>query len=987
MKKKYAPCKGLLPLTMLLFTGIVVIAQPKISGIVRGAEGLPLAGVTIAIQGTPVATSSAADGSFSILAKKGDVLIFSTVGREKAMVKLLDQVFLNISLPFNSKSLEDVVIIGYGTSQKRDLTGAVAKITAGDFNKGNVTDPLQLVQGKIAGLLITKPGGDPNGELTVRIRGATSLEGQPPLVVIDGMAIDDFYKAISTLNPADVESFTVLKDASSAAIYGSRGANGVLLITTKTSRIAKPVVAYDGWCGVEQISRRFQVLNASQWRAATAALGGASLDQGADMDWQSAISQRAFSHSHTISIRGGTDAMNYRGSMGYINQEGVIINTGKEVMTGRLNIHQKSLNEKLAVDYNINASVTNRTLLFDQWSTGLTRTGGSFTFDVASGYLPVWPSYNPDGSYFNIANNSYLNPLFLLKEIDRKQRENFFQTSVKADYTLLKGLNAGILGALSRANTVHDYFYPGVRERNDKAEASKFNNNKQNFSGDIHVHYQKSFRKQTAEITGVYEYNRFINDGFGVTARGFLVPQLLNNNLGTATNVQTGDLSSYKNEVKLISFLGRLVYTYDNRIIFTANFRRDGSSKFGSNNRWGNFPSFAFAWRLDRAGFLKNSKWLNDLKLRVSYGFTGNQENLPPYAYQQLYGPTGPYLYNGQVLQSYAVVQEPNPDLKWEVRRSLNIGADFTLFNDRLHGTIDVFHDKTSDMLFLYDLPQPPFLSDKVSANAATATNKGTEVTLDATPLLTKNWKWDLHFNIGTLKNRITNLSGQFNGTSLSITNRHYGYAEGAGFSGTYVSELKPGYPAGVFWLPQFAGLDADGHALYNNYDGNGKLSGTSMFYTDKDRVFIDPTPRFSWGFTTNLTYKRFDLSFFLRGVQGQKIFANSLLNLGTSVFLPARNVGVDALTNGFADQPQPSSYWVKDGSFVRLDNVTAGYRFKGTKDLAILRLYVTASNLLLLTKYKGIDPEIRTEGAQRYIDNQYYPKTKGFLLGVNMAF
>ncbi|HET7897090.1 MAG TPA: hypothetical protein VFL47_05460, partial [Flavisolibacter sp.] len=342
-----------------------------------------------------------------------------------------------------------------------------------------------------------------------------------------------------------------------------------------------------------QVSRRFEVLDAAQWRAATAALGGASLDQGANMNWQKAITQTAFSHSHSISLRGGTEAMNYRGSMGYLNQQGVVINTGKEVFNGRLNLHQKSLNDKLEVDYNIHTSVTNRDLLFDQSSTGLTRTGGSFTFDVATAYLPVWPAYNPDGSYFNIPNNSYINPLFLLKEIERKQRENFFQASVKTDYTLLKGLKAGFLAALSRANDVHDFFYPGVRERNDKAEASKFNYNKQNFSGDMHVHYQKSFRKQTAEITGVYEYNRFINDGFGVTARGFLVPQLLNNNLGTATNVQTSDLFSYKNEVKLISFLGRLVYTYDNRFIFTANFRRDGSSKFGSHHRWSNFPSFA----------------------------------------------------------------------------------------------------------------------------------------------------------------------------------------------------------------------------------------------------------------------------------------------------------------------------------------------------------------------------------------------------------
>jgi iron complex outermembrane receptor protein len=287
-----------------------------------------------------------------------------------------------------------------------------------------------------------------------------------------------------------------------------------------------------------------------------------------------------------------------------------------------------------------------------------------------------------------------------LKEVYSKQNENFFQSSVKADYELVKGLKAGLFGALSKGNDVYDYFYPGITGRNEKSEAAKRNSNKHIYSADIHGSYSKNFGKHAIDITGVYEYNRFVNDGFGVKARGFLVRELLNNNLGTATDVQTSDISSYKNEVKLISFLGRVVYSFDDRFILSVNFRRDGSSKFGSNNRWGNFPSIALAWRLNNENFMKELTWLSNLKLRISYGLTGNQENLPPYSYQLLYGPAGPYLYNGQFLQSYAIAQENNPDLKWEVRKSFNLGVDFSVLSDRVNGTMIISRIKRMTCCF-----------------------------------------------------------------------------------------------------------------------------------------------------------------------------------------------------------------------------------------------------------------------------------------------
>ena len=960
-------------------------AQQKVSGTIRGTDNQPIIGATIVVKGTNRSGISNKDGSFSIEATAGDLLMISSVGMMEKNVAVGQGNFINIIMTISVGSIDEVMLIGYGTTRKKDLTGSATRFNIKEFTTGIITNPMQQVQGKVAGLVVTQPGGDPNGEFTVRIRGATSLEGQPPLLVIDGIAIDDFNKALATLNPADIESYDILKDASASAIYGSRGANGVILVTTKRARSGKTVVEYNGFVGLEKVSGNLDLLSAAQWREATASSGGGGLDKGADVDWQKETTREAVSTSHTLGISGGNDQFNVHGSVGYLKQDGVVKFTGREMISARLLASQKAMMNKLEIQYGINTSSIKRDLLPDQTTTSQSRTGGSSFFNLVDSYLPVWPVYQSDGSYNQVPGN--LNPLFTLDKVYSKREENFYQASAKLDYKIIRGLKAGVLGALTKANDVYDYFVPIVPGYINQSSATKQNYNKQNFTGDIHADYQQQVNKHRFGFTGVYEYNKFVNDGFGVNARGFLVPELLNNNLGTATDIQTSDIFSFKNEVKLISFLGRFTYNFDDRYLFTANFRRDGSSKFGENNRWGNFPSFAIAWRASNENFMRNIKWISDLKLRVSYGFTGNQENIPPYAYQQLYGPAGAYFYNGQVYQSYAITQENNPDLKWEVRKSFNIGLDFSIFDNRIGGTIDYFNDETEDMLFQYDLPQPPFITNKVTANAANAYNKGFEITVNAAIVRNINFNWSVQANLGVLKNSITNLSGQFKGVDLSITNRYYGYAQGRGFSGFYVSMLQVGYPAGVLWLPEHAGLDASGHELYNNYDSAGKLIGTSNNYTDQDRVFIDPTPDYSWGITNTFRYKNADFSFFLRGVQGQKIFANSLLVLETTTRLPSSNVTEKALTNGFTEQPQPSTYWVRDASFMRLDNLSFGYNIRNLKGVSSLRFYLTASNLFVITKYEGIDPEIKTEGSQRYIDDSYYPKTRGFSVGVNAVF
>ena len=833
--------------------------------------------------------------------------------------------------------------------------------------------------------------------LIVRIRGSTSLEGQPPLLVIDGVAIDDFYKSINTLNPSDIDSYDVLKDASAAAIYGSRGANGVILISTKKGMAGKTSVDYQGYSSIETVANELDLLSGDEWREATKEMNAGSIDQGANTDWQDVISQTGFLHSHTVGISSGNEKINFRGSIGYLKQQGVILNTGKEMITSRLTANQKSFNDQLEIRYGVNISLITRDFLPDQTSTSLSRTGftqipnspvGGQIFNVAMSYLPVWPEYNPDGSYFLPPSNS-TNPSFTINELSSTLREFYFQSSVKADYEVLRGLKLGVLGAISTGSENYDRFWPPDQGSGGLADATKSENNKLVFTGDLHGNYRKKFGRHTLDMTGVYEYNKFVNDGFSVNAQGFLVPELLTNNLGTATRVSTSGLSSYKNEVRLISFLGRIVYNFDDRYLITANFRRDGSSKFGPNTRWGNFPSFALAWRVSNEAFLRDVSWLN-LKARVSYGYTGNQENLAPYKYQTLYEPSGPYLYNGQFLQSYAVTQESNPDLKWEVRKSFNVGLDFSLWEDRLYGTIDVFNDKTNDLLFIYGIPQPPFLTNQVIANAASAVNKGMEISLGGSLIKKQDFDWNAVGNIGSINNYITELLGAFKGIPLTLNNRSYGYAPGGALGLAPVTRLEVGYPAGVFWLPQHAGFDAAGKELFNNYDATGSLVSTTNNYgelADEDFQYINPTPDFTWGITNNFRYKNFDFSFFIRGVQGQKIFATTLMQKGSLATLPGQNIADQALINVFVDLPYPSTYWLRSGSFARLENLNLGYRIRSITRVNDFRIYIAANNLFVLTSYDGIDPEIRTEGSQRYIDFNYYPKTRAFTVGIDVRF
>ncbi|MGC3945439.1 MAG: SusC/RagA family TonB-linked outer membrane protein [Chryseolinea sp.] len=976
-------------LLLLVICGLAwpsCLAQTRtVVGSVTDEQGEPLPGTSVMVVGTSQQTIADGTGGFVIAANSGELLQLSFIGYESRVIQIGEETTLSLQMKPSVKMLDELVVVGYGSVPRSDVTGAVSKLTEGDFVKGNATAALQQAQGKIPGLVITQPGGDPNGDFNVRIRGATSLEGQPPLVVIDGVAIDDFDRAMATLNPNDIESYNVLKDASAAAIYGSRGANGVLLVTTKKGTPGNATIQYSGFGTVEKISSRFDVLNREQWLSATANIPNASyLDAGGDTDWQKEITRTAYTQSHLISAAGGSDHVRARGSVGYIDQQGLVINTGKQVLTTRLNTDLTSANGKLDVSFGVNTSMIDRDLLPDQTGTNQVRQGGAAVFTWASNFLPVWPVRDEEGNYYQPPATAP-NPVFLLQELHSNLKQNFLQSSIRGDYEVIPSLKVGGTAAITSASDVYSRDWPGRIGVPEPAFATKSNATKRNYTGDLHFNFSKTFGAHHVSLTGVYEYNDFLNDGFSVNAFGQAVSGLwLSDNLSGAST--TGDISSFKNEVRIISFLGRLLYNYNDRYLLTINFRRDGSSRFGPNSRWGNFPSAAVAWRISKERFMARTSGL-DLKLRASYGLTGNQETLAPNSYQTLYGPAGAYYLNGTYGQSYGITREANPNLKWEVRKAFNVGVDFGFWNNRVSGTIDVFSDRTSDMLFDYNIPVPPFVTNRAYANAADATNKGIEAAVNATVMSRGNFRWNARANIGAVKNKITKLTGDFNGFNLTIVNSHYGWAGGGAFQWTPVTEIKTGYPIGVFWLPEHAGFDGNGNELFVNRDDEGNVTGSSTSFSDRDRIYIDPTPDYEWGLTNAFQYRHFDLTIFLRGVQGARVFANGYLNLASSAYLPGSNVVKDALINSFVHPPNISTHWLYDASFVRLENASLGYTVAGIKGISRLRFYVVGRNLWLLTKYKGIDPEVNVEGSQRYIDASYYPRARSFTVGVDVSF
>lgn len=972
----------------------------NVSGMVTDQNGAILPGVTVVVKGTTNGTITDIDGSYSLTDVPADAtLVFSFVGMKTKELTVNGQRVVNVLLEEETIGLEEVVAIGYGTVKKRDITGAMSSIKPEDFNLGITTAPEQLLQGKVAGVNIVQSSGRPGSTSTVRIRGASSISaGNDPLYVIDGIPLQfnsaNLYVNVSgetgtspfssegsnplnTINPADIESIDILKDASATAIYGSRGANGVILITTKSKTGMAETASYDTYWGISSVRKKLPFMNAEEYRNYAESNGYPYPDEGANTNWQDQIFRDALSQNHNLAFGGGSKNSNYRASLGYSRQEGIIISSALEKYTTRLNANHKTMNDKLNIALNLTyAKVNNDDAPV---SSNVANEGGNILKDALR-WAPTLPVYNPDGSYYQIG-ELRVNPVSWSDVKDESHTDNFIG-SATLSYNIIEPLSFAVnVGHTDEAIERYIHIpstHPVGEAEKGRASISKL----KNYSSTVEttLNYTKDFSEtDNLSVLVGYSFYRYVTQNTFTLANQF-VSDATKWNLMQSGNILSN--TSFKSANRLSSVYGRVNYKLKDRYLFTFTLRNDGSSRFGENNRWGLFPSGAFAWNIMEEEFF-NSETISNLKLRMGYGVTGNQE-IPNDLWREKLTVNGSSIYvlGGVAIPSVLPSSYANPDLKWEQTSQLNVGLDWGILNGRFSGSIDLYKKNTSDLLLEFPTVSPSVVTSQW-ANVGEVENKGLEFTADGTLISKNKFQWKVSFNISRNKNEVISLSNdQFMRDEINT-------APSSGLLNNDGSTqiIKPGYALGTFYGPKFLGLDANGMETYLDEDGDGNPD---------DVVIGNAQPDFTYGLSSSVFWKRFDMSVSLRGVQGNDIFNNTAAEFSYTKPTPGVNVLRYAVNSGVSheQQAQYSSRWIEDGSYLRLDNLSIGYTVN-TNNISFLsqaRLYVTGQNLFVITNYSGFDPEVRTNTnrggtAPIGIDYLVYPRPTVFMLGASLTF
>jgi len=935
----------------MLFISAGMFAQGKklVTGTVYDNTGTVLPGASVLETGTRNATTTDFDGKFTLEVAVGGSIEVSFIGSSTQKVQITaSSSKLEIHLQNDGYQLNEVqvVSVGYGTQKKSDLTGAISTVTADNLVKGTISSTEQVLQGKVAGLNIIRPSGDPAAGSTIRLRGGTSLTASnSPLIVVDGIAGVD----INVVQPADIKSVDVLKDASATAIYGSRGANGVIIITTKSGTKGVSVV-YNGQSSIGYVADNLDLLSANQWRGYVRQTGNMdAIDFGGNTNWQKAIEQTAISQSHTLSINSGKTDSGFRASISYLNNEGVIKKSGLERISGNVTAYQYlGDNKDVKFDMGLFANI-------DKWNPIDYR-----IFERSYNLNPTIPVYDNNGNFTNVNYTLYENPVEILtnRTVDNARHRllGYFKTEVKFLNDFQAVANVSLEHNAMKGGT-YKPTYAIMEGRSESGYAQRTYEEYTNAQGELYVNYSKVIDKHNISALAGYSYLENIYQGFGAQRSGFVTDAFSYNNLGAGSNYRLGDVYSYKGKSNLVSLYARANYGYDGKYLLTATVRRDGSSRFGENNKWGTFPSASAAWRISNEEFMSGTKdWLNSLKLRVGYGVTGNQDGIGEYKSLSILGVGNDSYYDpatGRWSLAYSPTQNPNPDLKWESTRQLNIGVDFSLF-DRITGSLEWYQKNTDDLLYTYEVPQPPYLVGTMLANVGEMSNKGVELTLNADIVRGDKFTWNANLTLGHNVQKIEKLSNPTYKTDVIYSGSLHGLA---GMSGQYSQIIAEGYPVGTFWGFRNAGLDANGKIQYYNAAGDIVAENALV---DADKTDLgNIQPDLTLGIGMNFTYKNFDLGISGYGMFGQKALNATNMMLNDPNRLPTYNVPDDFLGSGITSAPKYSDYWIEDASFFRLQTLSIGYtlplNFKNSK----LRMYIMGENLAVFTKYKGVDPEI----------------------------
>lgn len=971
----------LILLLIKVFIPGILLAQVAITGIVTDSKDqTTLPGVTVLEKNTSIGAITGIDGKYNITVPKDAILIFSFVGYASQEVIVGNQTVINIVLESQIELLDEVIVIGYGTQKKSDKTGAVFNVSSEEIQTVAIQDPIESIQGKVAGVSIRKSGSDPNSGFNVNIRGASGLSSSTdPLYVIDGVVGVN----PTTIAPEDIESFNILKDASSAAIYGSRGANGVIIITTKTGKKDQTIIEINSYLTVDQVSSRsrLDLMTADEYRAYADELGITIRDEGFNTDWQNEIYRTGISHNESVAISGGNINSSYRGSISNNIQEGVIKNSGKERTIMRLNAQTKGLNDKLTLSMNLANTIEHN----DYINYG--SPGADGTIFQAFQRNPTLPVYNEDGSYYQDPTppvNNYSNPVAILNDIQNERDAKRLLANIKADLEIINGLIFSINGAYTRDDDEKWYFEPASNgPLNGEGKAERSYNNSYSYLAEGFLNYTKEFGNHNLNLLGGYSFQEFGWDGFGAYGENPSSDYTQSDNLGSLSEVEPGDIKSWKGSSRLISGFGRMVYNYKNKYFLTATLRRDGSSRFGTNNEWGLFPSASVKWNIARESFMKDLPYISQAQLRVGYGQTGNQE-IGTYKDLSLFGITG-YVKDpitGEYTVTYGAIQNANPDLKWEVNTELNFGFDFGLFDNRLNGSLDVYNKKTTDLIYVYSVPVPPNLYPTTLANAGQIDINGIEVVLSGFIIDRTKIKWKSTVVVTHDEAIVTSLGNE---DFPPVEKVYEGWLQEPLGYGTSTQIMMEGYQRGTWYGPKFAGIDKNtGEFLYEKADGT---YNTIDNIDDEDKQILGTSqPTLEIGFNNYIKlFENWDISFTFRGMFGHEILNATNMVFDNPSYFPTRNV-----LNTAPDRTELqgssdfSDYFLEKGNFVRLENITIGYNFKlkRNKIIKTAHAYIAGNNLFTITNYSGIDPS--TIGIDIF---NVYPKSTSVTLGLNLTF
>ncbi|KUJ60848.1 SusC/RagA family TonB-linked outer membrane protein [Flavobacteriaceae bacterium CRH] len=967
----------------------------KVKGKIVDENGVPMPGVTVLETATKNAAVTNFDGEFELSVTEGKTIEVSYLGYKTKTVAV-QNTFMTIKLEPNTSELSEVLIVGYGKQSKKDVTGAVTQLEAANFKQGVNVSVDNLIQGKVAGVRVVSTSGEPGAGVNVTIRGVGSIRsGSTPLFVVDGLPLsnDDVSPTgtnvgfgasaaknpLNFLNTSDIESITVLKDASAAAIYGARGSNGVVLVTTKKGSKGEGTLTFDSYMGVAKVAHKLDVLSADEYRGA---IKDPAFDHGGNTDWQDVIYRSAITTNNSLAFAKQTESGNYYASVAQMDQEGIIRNSNFKRLSGRINAAESFLdNKRLKLKVNLTASETKDD------GVPTSDDGGSNGQLIVHTLManPTRSVFDANGNYTNFNMNAHYNPAYLLSIYEDQTRTLRVLGNLEASFRIIDGLeyklNVGVDRSTAERNTT---IYPNLTDLNPKGKYVQNNLDSKNSLIEHYLTYNLLLDKHKFEVLGGFSYQKFEKSGTsfsidGISAQGVGIKPSINPGFAGIQSGTTG----YAQINELQSYFGRVNYTFNDKYLLTASMRADGSTRFGDNNKYGYFPSFALGWNVSKESFLENVTALNNLKLRASWGETGNQEvqNKLTKASYSLSGPDGYYLYDDlNLVNGVSVTRTANPDLKWEVVTQYNLGLDFSLWNDKLYGTLDYFNKTTTDAIL--NVPSSPLKpTTTVWTNIdGKIVNKGFEFMLGSKLIDTKDFSWNVDVNGATLSNKVENLP-----VSEILT----GTISGPGQSGVNANIYKSGYAAGSFYLLEHTGFDDKGGNIFKDQNGDGKIDNS-------DRIIIEGAlPTFYYGLNSDMKYKNFSFSFSIIGQTGGYLLNNTGLNaLNINNLASDRNVATGYYESGAnaTNSPTLSTLFLEKSDFIRLNTARLGYNFnlKDVSWLNGLTLYVTGQNLVTITHYTGYDPLInspKSNGGNQSIGIDYaaYPTSRTFSFGATL--